>query len=188
MPEVVEAVAAEVPAALAPAFAVAVRPATSPLLIAAAIALASTATLPRATAEPLPTVTVRAAAVLLAVPMATFVFAKPWYTPSALLRAEAIDETVIVWPRFAPTWNAFDENEPSSRFVPLNCVCVATRSISDCSCETSCCSEARSDDEFVALADCTASSRMRCRLPLMEARAPSAVCASEMPSLALRAA
>ena len=40
----------------------------------------------------------------------------------------------------------------------------------------------------MALADCTASSRTRCRMLPEEAKAPSAVCASEMPSLALRTA
>ncbi len=104
------------------------------------------------------------------------------------MRAEAIDETVIVWPTLAPTWNVLAVKLPSSRLVPLNDVCVATRSISALSCETSSWSEARSDAELVALADCTASSRMRCRLSVTEASAPSAVCASEMPSLALRAA
>ena len=39
---------------------------------------------------------------------------------------------------------------------------------------------------LVALADCTASSRMRCRHVAALPSAPSAVCASEMPSLALR--
>src|SRR5262249_48936726 len=41
---------------------------------------------------------------------------------------------------------------------------------------------------FVALDDCTASSRMRCRLLPTSTSADSAVWASEMPSLALRAA
>ena len=116
------------------------------------------------------------------------VSAAPYDWPSELVRALAIEAMVIVWFAFAPTWNCCDVNVPSSRLMPLNCVCVATRSISDESCETSCCRAARSDALFVALADCTASSRMRCRLSLTLDSAPSAVCASEMPSFALRAA
>ena len=41
---------------------------------------------------------------------------------------------------------------------------------------------------LVALADCTASSRIRCSMSPILLRAPSAVCDSEMPSFALRAA
>jgi hypothetical protein len=188
VPLALAAPAAEATAATLVALAVAVRPATLPLLIAAAIAFASTATEPREMAAPPPTVTVSAVAVLFTVPIDALASEKPWYAPSALVRADAIDETVIVWPALAPTWNACDWKLPSSRLVPLNDVCIATRSISAVSCATSSWSEARSDAELVAFADCTASSRMRCRLSLTAASAPSAVCASEMPSLALRAA
>src|ERR1035437_9421878 len=94
----------------------------------------------------------------------------------------------IVWPWLAPTWNCAELKLPSITFRPLKEVWVATRSISEASCETSCCRAARSEELLVALADCTANSRMRCRLSLTAPRAPSAVCASEMPSLALRAA
>ena len=62
------------------------------------------------------------------------------------------------------------------------------RSISAASWFTSCCSAWRSEAELLALADCTASSRMRCRLAATLEMAPSAVCSSEMPSLALRMA
>ena len=78
--------------------------------------------------------------------------------------------------------------EPSSRFRPLNEVWLETRVISAISCAASASSEARSLALLVLLADWMASSRMRCRLLPTSARAPSAVCASEMPSLALRAA
>ena len=43
-------------------------------------------------------------------------------------------------------------------------------------------------EEFEALAACTASSRMRCKISLDLPSAPSAVCASEIPSLELRIA
>ena len=46
----------------------------------------------------------------------------------------------------------------------------------------------RSDEELVPLAACTDKSRMRCKLSEIWLNAPSAVCAMEMPSLALRAA
>ena len=63
-----------------------------------------------------------------------------------------------------------------------------TRSISCLSCWASVLRAARSLALLVALRDCTASSRMRCRLSEITPSAPSAVWASEMPSLALRAA
>ena len=94
----------------------------------------------------------------------------------------------IVSPTLAPTWKVAVPNVPSSTFWPLNEVCVAMRSISARRCCTSASRAARSDDEFVALAACTASSRMRCRLLVTSASADSAVCASEMPSFALRTA
>ena len=47
---------------------------------------------------------------------------------------------------------------------------------------------ARSDSELVELADWTARVRRRCRLSEMSDNAPSAVCDSEIASLALRAA
>ena len=46
----------------------------------------------------------------------------------------------------------------------------------------------RSPVPFEPLSDCTASSRMRCSASVIVASAPSAVWASEMPSLALRIA
>ena len=61
-------------------------------------------------------------------------------------------------------------------------------SISADSCWYSVSRLARSPVPLVPLADCTASSRMRCSASLTLASAPSAVCASEMPSLALRIA
>ena len=94
----------------------------------------------------------------------------------------------MAWPALAPTWNSWLENEPSSSLVPLNSDCLATRSISAVSCLTSAFRAARSDEELVALADCTDSSRIRCRLLPISVSEPSATWASEMPSLALRTA
>ncbi len=108
--------------------------------------------------------------------------------PSALVWALVIAVTEISWPAFAPTWKAWPVKLPSSSLVPLNSVCVATRWISLISCCTSEFSAARSEAEFVAFELCTASSRMRCRLDPSSPKAPSATWASEMPSLALRAA
>src|SRR5690606_431426 len=110
------------------------------------------------------------------------------YSPSAEELALVIESMVISWPASAPTWKAWAVKEPSSSLTLLNEVCEATRSISAFSCCASAFSALRSDAELVALRDCTASSRMRCRLLEISPSAPSAVCASEMPSLALRMA
>ena len=136
--------AADVPAATVVALAVAVRPEMPEPLMAEAMALASLAIEPSDVVTP-PTVTDCAAAVSLAVPIDWFVIVKPWNWPRALVRALAIDDTVIVWPALAPTWNCWALKLPSSRLMPLNWVCVATRSISEASCETSCCSAERSE-------------------------------------------
>ena len=72
--------------------------------------------------------------------------------------------------------------------MPLNVVPPSTRVISCWSWPNSLSSESLSDELFVALRACTASSRMRCSAFVTCARAPSAVWAIEMPSLALRTA
>jgi hypothetical protein len=108
--------------------------------------------------------------------------------PSAVARESAIEVTAIVWLALAPTWKFWALKEPSSRVMPLNEVWPETRVISAINWLASASSEARSVALLVPLADWTASSRRRCRLLPTSARAPSAVCASEMPSLALRAA
>ncbi len=72
--------------------------------------------------------------------------------------------------------------------VPLNLVCAAMRVISADSAWYSVSRLARSLVPFEPFCACTASSRMRCSASVMVASAPSAVCASEMPSLALRMA
>ena len=72
--------------------------------------------------------------------------------------------------------------------VPLNLVCAAMRVISADSAWYSVSRLARSPVLFEPFCACTASSRMRCSASVMVASAPSAVCASEMPSLALRIA
>ncbi|MDT4833593.1 hypothetical protein FQZ97_672070 [compost metagenome] len=100
----------------------------------------------------------------------------------------ASEPMVMLSPALAPTWKVAAVKEPSSTFLPLNEVCLETRSTSSASCFTSACRASRSSSLLVALADCTASSRMRCSMSPTLPSAPSAVCASEMPSLALRAA
>ncbi len=96
--------------------------------------------------------------------------------------------TSMLSPALAPTWNLAEVKLPSSSLVPLKLALPATRSISFFSWLTSCCRAARSSAVLVALDDCTASSRMRCTMSPMLPSAPSAVCASDTPSLALRAA
>ncbi|MFA5913507.1 MAG: hypothetical protein WC830_08125, partial [Burkholderiales bacterium] len=106
--------------------------------------------------------------------------------PMSLVRALAIEFMLILSfaVALAPTWKFWAVNVPSSTFTPLNEVFCATRSISAESCCTSASIVARSPALLVALADCTASSRIRCRLSEMALSEPSAVCAREMPSLA----
>ena len=70
----------------------------------------------------------------------------------------------------------------------LRIVQIANLPISARRCCTSASSAARSDAEFVELADCTASSRIRCRLLVLSPTADSAVWDNEMPSLAFRIA
>ncbi len=95
---------------------------------------------------------------------------------------------VMVWLALAPTWKVAEPKEPSSSFWPLNSVVPAMRSSSDSSWPTSAWMALRSPAELVALADCTDSSRTRCRMFPAPASALSATWDSEMPSLALRAA
>ena len=88
----------------------------------------------------------------------------------------------------APTWKLALVRLPSSRLTPLNLAPSATREISATSCVASAFRLARSAFEIEPLADCTASSRMRCRLSPILLIAPSAVWNIEMPSFALRIA
>ena len=102
----------------------------------------------------------------------------------------SVEETVITSLSvvFAPIWKLRSEASLPRMFLPLKAVPPSTRWISSCSCLNSFCSESLSSSLLVALRDCTASSRMRCSESPTRASAPSAVCASEMPSLALRIA
>ena len=97
---------------------------------------------------------------------------------------------VIVWLALAPTWKTWRSEGAVEQFQAVELgVCAAMRLISAISCLTSACRAARSEALLVALADWTASSRIRCRVQWPFApSAPSPVCASEMPSLALRVA
>ncbi len=108
--------------------------------------------------------------------------------PIAAVWVLAMLEMLTVSPALAPTWKATAVNEPSSSLVPLKLVCSDTRWISAFSWVTSAFSASRSVWLLVPFEACTASSRIRWRLLPTSASAPSAVCASEMPSLALRAA
>src|SRR5690349_12755633 len=103
-------------------------------------------------------------------------------------RVPLVRSTEMVSPTLAPTWKAAVPNEPSSTWRPLKVVCCEMRVTSARRCCTSASSAARSFSELVALADCTASSRMRCRLLVTSSSADSVVCDSEIPSLALRTA
>ena len=88
--------------------------------------------------------------------------------------------------RFSSPTTLASERSNTSR--PLNCVVRPVRSISCASRVTSAWMAWRSDALLVSLAACTASSRMRCRLAVTLCSAPSAVCMSDRPSLALRTA
>ena len=109
------------------------------------------------------------------------------WLPRSVDRAEPMPKEMVS-PALAPTWNWAEIIEPSSSFLPLNVVVSAIRVSSCLSWSTSDCREARSEALLVSLADCTANSRMRCRMLVDSCIAPSAVWASEMPSLALRVA
>ncbi len=145
-----------------------------------------------ATVLPAELVTEMAVIVPAAVAVPVMMLAPPvepnWTLPSALALASTTLSMAMAWPALAPTWNSWLENEPSSSLVPLKSACLATRSVSAVSCLTSAFSAARSVLELVALADCTDSSRIRCRLLPISVSAPSATWDSEMPSLALRTA
>ena len=112
------------------------------------------------------------------------------YTVEPILSALVFTRapTVMLSPALAPTWNTAPLKLPSSTLRPLKLVVLATRSTSSRSCLSSDCSASRSLLLLVALADCTDSSRMRCNMSPTLPSAPSAVCASETPSLALREA
>ena len=93
----------------------------------------------------------------------------------------------MVSPSFAPTW-IFIEPSLDSTFTPLNWVWPDTRSISSRRDLISSWMESRSESELVPVVAWTVSSRIRCKLLLISDSAPSVVCATEIPSLALRAA
>ena len=81
----------------------------------------------------------------------------------------------ISWPALAPTWKLAVPMLPSSSFWPLNSVVLAIRFSSEVSWVTSVCRALRSLAEFDEFDDCTASSRIRCRMSPELDRAPSAV-------------
>src|SRR5690606_25677296 len=87
-----------------------------------------------------------------------------------------------------PTWKLCEPNEPSSSLRPPNAVVSAIRLTSWISWLTSCCSAARSVAPLEPLADWIASSRIRFMALVESSSAPSAVCDTEIPSLALRTA
>ena len=99
----------------------------------------------------------------------------------------ALTEMVSLVVAFEPIWKSKLVVWVRMR-LPLNRVVLAVRVISVCSWLNSLCRAVRSVELLVALADCTASSRMRCSMPLMLPSAPSPVWASETASLALRRA
>src|SRR5688572_21937647 len=94
----------------------------------------------------------------------------------------------IVSPSLAPTCTLSGLAEDDRTLTPLKSVCAETRSISFRRSLISSWIDWRSLAELLPLAACTDSSRTRCRLLLTSLSAPSVVCASEMPSLALREA
>ena len=91
---------------------------------------------------------------------------------------------VISSPDMVPTCKDWAENVPFKTWVPLYRVFAETREISSCSWLSSLFAKARSVADTVALADCTASSRILCSMPDTSTRAFSTVLTSAMPSLA----
>ena len=87
----------------------------------------------------------------------------------------------------APIWKDIVLSVPRI-CLPLKVVAVPIRAISLCSAENSFSSEARLSLSYCPDDAWVASSRIRWRWVVTTARPPSAVCASEMPSFALRAA
>src|SRR5581483_1800128 len=93
--------------------------------------------------------------------------------------------TLMAWPTFEPIWNDSWPTDPFSTLVPLKLVWLAIRVISDRYCCTEVSIAARSEAWYVPLADCTARSRMDCRLEVIWLSAEPAVCARLIASLAL---
>ena len=106
--------------------------------------------------------------------------------PATVVTVEVV--IVSVSPLLAPTWKVCAPALAPTMAVPLNLVCDEIRVISWLSCWYSVSRLARSEVPFEPFWACTASSRMRCNTSVIVDNAPSAVCASEMPSLALRIA
>ena len=161
----------------------------------AAMSAEPAATLTATPSNVKPAAAVASETATLATPTTAVVAEVATNTPEALV-AEAILPTCdapapwlrlteMVSPTLAPIWNAAEPKLPSSTWRPLKVVCCEIRVISARRCCTSASSAARSESELVALADCTASVRMRCMLLVTSFSADSVVCASEMPSLAL---
>jgi len=96
-------------------------------------------------------------------------------------------DTFMFWPALAPICSVV-LIEPSNSFLPLKVVVDTIRSISDLSCCTSSSRYLRSCALLTPFDDCTASSRIRWSMLETSSIAPSAVCAMEIPSLALRIA
>ena len=113
--------------------------------------------------------------------------------PSAPVKSASaviVARLIVIWSvvaLLAPTWKVRAE-PAANNLVPLKEVLARLRLISSARAWYSWFRLARSESLLVALADCTASSRMRCPMSLILDRAPSAVCDSEMASLALRMA
>src|SRR5262245_43619527 len=98
------------------------------------------------------------------------------------------DSTSICGEVLMPTWNATVLAEPSSSLTPLKSVECAMRSISCTRLSNSSLMVFLSAFDDEPLAAWIASSRRRTRMLLTSFSAPSPVCTSEMPSLALREA
>ena len=114
-------------------------------------------------------------------------------TPTALEKSSSavnVARLTVIWSvvaLLAPIWKV--RAAPAANIlVPLKAVLDRVRLISSARAWYSWFRLARSESLLVALADCTASSRMRCPMSLILDRAPSAVCDSEMASLAFRMA
>ena len=94
----------------------------------------------------------------------------------------------IVSLALAPIWKFLVPNSPLSNLLLPKEVVSAIRVNSLCKADNSFCIAPRSAAELEPLADCNDKSRIRCKILVDSFIAPSAVCAIEIPSLALRIA
>ena len=132
----------------------------------------------------------RAALAVAAVAMPSGLLPLVPITAVSLLSPTRFSVVIVIWSvvaALAPTWKVRAAAVANS-LVPLKAAPARLRLISSARAWYSASRFWRSESLLVALADCTASSRMRWPMSLILDSEPSAVCDREMASLALRMA